>query len=294
MKRQVQKIFFKKRKNIAEFALRIAVFLATLAVCLILISIISYILFNGISRVNLKFLSEKYSESRAHEKGILPMIINTFYIIIITLAAVMPIGLGTAVWLTEYAKGRFFTKAIKFASDVLAGIPSIIFGLFGYNVFCIKLGCGTSILAGCLTMTLCTLPIAIKMTEEALRSVPESYKESAFALGANKLRVIRTIILPCALPRILTSIMLCAGKVLGESAALIYTSGMAYKMPENFFSHIFSSGRTLTLHLYQVAKQADSADSLAISFAVASVILIFSLIINLAVDLVYLLLKNKK
>lgn len=273
-----------KRVSISDIFLKALIYVCAGISIFVLIGIISYILINGLPYVSLNFITSPYSESNDQLNGILPMIINTLYIIAFTLLISIPTGISTAIYLTQYAKQNYFTRMIRFATETLSGIPSIIFGLFGYSVFCVIFRLGTSILSGCLTMTLCILPIIIRTTEEALISVPETYKEGALALGAGKLRVIMGIVVPSASSGIVTSIILATGRIIGESAALIYTSGMAYSLPKSFTSHILSSGRTLTLHLYQTAKQAYSEDSLQKAFATASVLLILVFILNIIVN----------
>lgn len=272
---------YSDKKRPSDLILTLLIYLAAGITVCILIGIILYILINGLPYVSWKFLSSPYSENNEQLKGILPMIINTLYIVWITLLIATPIGISSAIYLTQYAKQGKLVRVIRFTTEVLAGIPSIIFGLFGYTIFCIMFRLGTSILAGCLTMTICILPTIVRTTEESLLSVPSSYKEGAMALGAGKLRVIIGIVLPCSMPGILTAVILAMGRIVGESAALLYTSGMAYNMPKNFFSQILSSGRTLTLHLYQTAKQASTPDAFHIAFATASVLLILVFLLNL-------------
>ena len=272
---------YSDKKRPSDLILTLLIYFAAGVTVCILIGIILYILINGLPYVSWKFLSSTYSENNEQLKGILPMIINTLYIVGITLLIATPIGISSAIYLTQYAKQGKLVRAIRFTTEVLAGIPSIIFGLFGYTIFCIMFRLGTSILAGCLTMTICILPTIVRTTEESLLSVPSSYKEGAMALGAGKLRVIIGIVLPCSTPGILTAVILAMGRIVGESAALLYTSGMAYNMPKNFFSQILSSGRTLTLHLYQTAKQASTPDAFHIAFATASVLLILVFLLNL-------------
>ena len=289
-------ITYSKRKfKISDIILNSIVYASAIITCLLLISIVFYILSKGIRRVNWNFLSSTYSSKVNGPKGIFPMIINTFYIILITVAISFPLGLGTAIYTTQYAKSKYFKKIVSFSSDVLSGIPSIIFGFFGFQIFCVKCGLGTSIISGCLTMAICVLPTIIRTSEEALRKVPKEFKEAAYALGAKNLRVLFTVIIPTALPEIFTSMSLYVGKILGESAIFIYTVGMSYALPRGLISHIFESGSTLTIHLYQIAKQANTEDSLEITFAVSSVLLILVLLINLSTDLfLRFILKVKK
>ena len=276
----------KKKIKFSELFLKFIVYFSAILTCLFLISIVLYIVCNGIGKINWNFLTDTYSESPDGKKGILPMIINTLYIVIITMLISLPIGLGAAIYTTQYSKNKNFKKLISFSSDILSGIPSIIFGLFGYSIFCSKFKLGTSIIAGCITMAICVLPTIFRTSEEALKSVPKDFFEAAVALGARKLRIIFTIVIPSAMPQIVTAISLCIGKILGESAILLYTVGMSYSMPKGFVSHIFVSGRTLTLHLYQIARQATTGDSMSITFATASVLLILILILNLITNLI--------
>ena len=269
-----------KRKRPADTVLKVLINAAAAITVITLLGIILYILVNGIPHISWKFISTPYSEIQDDLKGILPMIINTLYIVGITLLLSAPIGISSAIYLTQYAKQGRLVKVIRFTTEVLSGIPSIIFGLFGYTVFCILFRLQTSILSGCLTMTICILPTIIRTTEESLLAVPESYKEGAMALGAGKLRVIMGIVLPCAMPGVLTAVILAMGRIVGESAALLFTSGLSYNMPSGFLDQIFASGRTLTLHLYQTAREATYPDAMNVAFATATVLLILVFILN--------------
>ena len=286
------KSLYQKKRRPSDLLLQIAINGAALLTVIVLAGIILYILINGLPYISWEFLSTSYSESPSGAKGILPMIINTLYIVVITLLIATPIGISSAIYLTQYAKQGRLVRAIRFTTEILSGIPSILFGLFGYTVFCVMFRMGTSILAGCLTMTLCILPTIVRTTEESLLAVPGSYKEGAMALGAGKLRVILGIVLPCAVPGILTAVILAMGRIVGESAALLYTSGMSYNMPKDFFGQIMNSGRTLTLHLYQTAMQATSDDAFHIAFATAAVLLVIVFLLNLLAGLVSKTLKK--
>ena len=286
------KSLYQKKRRPSDLVLKIALTGAALLPVIVLAGIILYILINGLPYISWEFLSTSYSESPSGAKGILPMIINTLYIVAITLLIATPIGISSAIYLTQYAKQGRLVRAIRFTTEILSGIPSILFGLFGYTVFCVMFRMGTSILAGCLTMTLCILPTIVRTTEESLLAVPGSYKEGAMALGAGKLRVILGIVLPCAVPGILTAVILAMGRIVGESAALLYTSGMSYNMPKDFFGQIMNSGRTLTLHLYQTAMQATSDDAFHIAFATAAVLLVIVFLLNLLAGLVSKTLKK--
>ena len=289
--RSVDSLYAKKSRP-GDTILQILIYSAAVLTVITLAGILCYILVSGVSYITWEFLSTPFSASKNGSKGILPMIINTVYIVAITLLIAVPIGISSAIYLTQYAKQGRLVKAIRFTTEVLSGIPSIIFGLFGYTVFCILFRLQISILAGCLTMTICILPTIVRTTEESLIAVPLAYKEGAMALGAGKLRVIMGIVLPCAMPGVLAAVILAMGRIVGESAALLFTSGLAYNMPRGFFEQIFSSGRTLTLHLYQTAREANTPDAMHIAFATASVLLLLIFILNRLAGLVSRALKK--
>lgn len=283
---------YRHRRRVGDTVLGALIWLASLITVLTLVGLIGYILINGLPHVSWNFLTGAYSALHKDQQGIFPMLINTLYIVVITLLIVTPIGLSSAIYLTQYARQGKLVKAIRFTTEVLSGVPSVLFGLFGFTVFCVMMGMGTSILAGCLTMSLCILPTIVRTTEESLLAVPESYKEGALALGAGKLRVVFGIVLPCAMPGVLTAVILGMGRIVGESAALIFTSGLATGMPRGFLSHIMSSGRTLTLHLYQSAREAVSPDAFQVAFSTASVLLVLVFVLNRLADLLSRLLKK--
>ncbi len=271
---------YARKKRTADTALKVLINGAAAITVVTLVGIIGYILVNGVPYLSWSFIITPYSETNDKLKGILPMLINTMYIVVITLLISAPIGISSAIYLTQYAKQGRLVKAIRFTTEVLSGIPSILFGLFGYTVFCILFRLQTSILAGSLTMAISILPTIIRTTEESLLAVPASYKEGAMALGAGKLRVVLGIVLPCAMSGVLTAVILAMGRIVGESAALLFTSGLSYNMPKGFFSQIFASGRTLTLHLYQTAREASSPDAMHIAYATAAVLLILVFLLN--------------
>ena len=285
---------FNKKFRISEILLRIFIFLSAIVILSAIIAIMAYVMTNGISKINFRFLTTGYSELSGGNKGILPMIINTFYVVILSMIISFPTGIASAVYLTQYSKFKFFNKLMSYAADILSGVPSIIFGVFGYAMFCSGFKLGTSILAGSITMAISILPTVLRTAEDALNNIPVSYKEASIALGTSRLRTIFMIILPSALPEIVVSASLCIGKIVGESAILIYTLGMSCSMPKNMFAHIFESGRTLTLHLYQIAKQANSGDSLAVAFATASVLLMFIFVLNITIDFMLKKIFHKK
>lgn len=270
----------RKKRRPKDAALKALIYLSAALTVAVLVGLIGYILINGLPYISWDFLTDTYSARNEDRQGILPMLINTLYIVVITLLIVTPIGISSAIYLTQYARQGRLVKTIRFTTEVLSGVPSVLFGLFGYTVFCSMLNMGTSILAGCLTMTICILPTIVRTTEESLLAVPESYKEGALALGAGKFRVVMGIVLPCAMPGVLTAVILGMGRIVGESAALILTSGLSTDMPKGLFSHIMNSGRTLTLHLYQTAREAVDPNAFHVAFATASVLLILAFILN--------------
>ena len=271
---------YRKTRRPGDKALAFCIYLAAALTVCILVGIIGYILVKGVPHISWSFLSTSFSALDEGRNGILPMIINTLYIVVITLLIVTPIGIASAIYLTQYARQGKLVKTIRFTTEVLSGVPSIVFGLFGYTVFCVMMGMGYTILAGCLTMTICILPTIVRTTEESLLAVPESYKEGALALGAGKTRVVLGMVLPCAMPGILTAVILGMGRIVGESAALLFTSGIATNMPDGVLSHVMSSGRTLTLHLYQTATEATDPAAFQIAYATAAVLLILVFILN--------------
>ena len=267
---------YRRPKRVTDTILLVCLWLSALLTVGILFLILGYILINGVPHITWRFLSEPYFES-TDQKGILPMIINTFYLVFLTLLIATPIGLGTAIYLTQYARQGKIVRVIRFATETLAGIPSILYGLFGFALFVSFLRLSYSILAGALTLAVMVLPTMIRTTEESLKAVPKQYKEGALALGSGKLRVVFNMILPCAMPGVLTAVVLSMGRIVGESAALLFTSGLVTHLPENVLTHVLSSGRTLTLHLYQLAMRGESLDQ---TFATGSVLLIIVFLLN--------------
>jgi len=251
----------------------------------VLVGVIGYILVNGLPHMTWDFLTTTYSAAKSGGKGILPMIINTLYVIVISLLLGTPVGIGSAIYLTQYAKQGRLVRAIRFATEVLSGIPSILFGLFGYAVFVVLFQLKLSIISGSLTMMICILPTIVRTTEEALLAVPSSYKEGAMALGTGKLRVTMGIILPCAMHGVLTGIILAMGRIVGETAALLFTVGVSGNaMPKGdnifgaLFGHVFEQGNTLALHLYNSAM--NGKDPVSVPFATASALLIMVFALN--------------
>ena len=222
---------------------------------LILIGIMGYVFARGIPNVTWSFLTTVTS-TRKGTFGILGNIVNTIYIVVLTLLIATPLGVGSAIYLNEYAKPGKLVKAIEFTTETLSGIPSIIFGLFGMVFFGITLKLEYSILTGALALTLMILPIITRTTQEALKTVPDSYRTGALGIGATKWYMIRTILLPSAMPGILRGVNLAIGRIVGESAALLFTAGSGYYLPKNWFTKIFESGGTLTIQLYLFMQKA--------------------------------------
>lgn len=251
--------------------------------------IVIYIFIESVPYFNIDILTQKPSYI-TDTIGILPDILNTIYIIVTTICFVLPLGVGAAIYTQEYAKNRTVVKTIEYAIETLAGIPSIIYGLVGMLIFCQFFNLQTSLLAGALTLTIMTLPIIIRTTQESLKTVPYSYKEGAVGLGAGKFRVICTIILPGCIDGIITGCILSIGRMLGESAALLFTAGFAHQI-NGFFDALVNSGATLTVALYIYAKEQGEFE---VAFVIAALLLALSLIINLLSTLTGKYFKSKK
>lgn len=277
----------RKNKIRALNFLMVASFVIILA---ILILIIGYILCRGIPYVTWEMLSTEPSVLK-NTYGILPNILNTFYIVIITLIIVLPIGVGAAIYLNEYARNKKIVRMIEFATETLSGIPSIIYGLAGMLIFCQFFGLGTGMLAGSMTLVIMTLPTIIRTTQESLKTVPNSYREGSLAMGAGKWHMIRTVVLPSAIDGIVTGCILAVGRVVGESAALLFTAGMANKIVS--FGRAITpgtSGASLTVALYMYAMERNQVN---VAFAIAVILLLLTFLINFAAKLVAYKLKKK-
>lgn len=269
-----------KRRAYVVFMRALMIFCTALTCALVLFMII-YVMMKGIPNLSLELLTTKpsYISDRI---GILPDILNTLYTVFATLLIVIPLGVGAAVYLTEYASNKRLVGAIEYAAETLSGIPSIIYGLVGMLVFCQFFGLKTSLLAGSLTLAIMNLPTVMRTTEESLKTVPQSYREGAFGLGAGKWRVIRTVVLPGCIDGVITGCILSVGRILGETAALLYTAGFAHAL-NGFFDGMTSSGATLTVALYVYAKEEGEFE---VAFAIASILMVLTLAINLAATLV--------
>ena len=268
------------RRRAYDLAMRSLVWLCAGLTCALLLFLIGFIFYRGFPGVTWDFLSGTSSYIK-DTIGILPNILNTLYIVLLAMALVLPLGVGAAIYLTEYAANRRVVELIEFATETLTGIPSIIFGLVGMLFFVQKMDLQAGVLAGSLTLVVMILPTIVRTTQESLKTVPNSYREGAFALGAGKWRVIRTVVLPGCVDGIVTGCILSVGRILGESAALLYTAGFAHVL-NGFFEAMSGSGATLTVALYFYAKEEGAFD---VAFAIASILMILTLAINLAATL---------
>ena len=259
--------------------MRGAMILCTALTAGLVLFLMGYVLVNGIPNISWELLSTKPSYL-TERIGILPDILNTLYIVLATLVLVLPLGVGAAIYLTEYAKNKKLVAMIEYAAETLSGIPSIIYGLVGMLLFSNNFG--TSLLAGALTLVIMNLPTVMRTTQESLKTVPQSYREGAFGLGAGKWRVIRTVVLPGCVDGVITGCILSVGRILGESAALLFTAGFAHAL-NGIVEGLTSPGATLTVALYVYAKEEGEFQ---IAFAIAAILMILTLIINLSATLV--------
>ncbi len=243
---------------------------------LLVLLLIGYVLARGLPNITWELLSTKPSYL-AGRIGILPDILNTLYLVAATLIVVLPLGVGAAVYLTEYASNKNSVSVIEYAAETLSGIPSIIYGLVGMLIFCQFLNLKTSILAGSLTLAIMNLPTILRTTQESLKTVPQSYREGAFGLGAGKWRVIRTVVLPGCVDGVITGCILAVGRIIGESAALLFTAGFAHAL--NGLAGLFAPGASLTVALYVYAKEQGEFE---VAFAIAAILMILTVAINLA------------
>lgn len=276
----MEKKLSKKRK--AYIAVMKALMAVSVGItCALTLFLIVYVLYKGIPHITFELISTKPSYLSG-KIGILPDILNTLYIILATLLVVLPLGVGAAVYLTEYAKNKKMVGIIEYAAETLSGIPSIIYGLVGMLFFCQFLNMKTSLIAGAMTLVIMNLPTVMRTTQESLKTVPQSYREGAFGLGAGKWRVIRTVVLPECVDGVVTGCILSIGRILGESAALLFTAGFAHAL-NGIFEGLTSSGATLTVALYVYAKEQGEFE---VAFAIAAILMVLTLIINLTADLV--------
>jgi len=266
-------------RTVKDTIMKMLIFLSAFITIGILVWIIGFVVTRGIKHINLAFL---FTFPKGDEGGIFPYIMNTLYMILLSLSIATPIGVLAAIYLVEYTNShpvvKFIVRVIRFATESLAGIPSIIFGLFGMLFFVIILGLSWSLLSGALTLSIMVLPTIIRTTEEALKAVPSSFREASLGLGASKLRTVYKAILPSAIPGILTGVILSVGRVVGETAAVIFTAGSAVNLMKN----LSTSGRTLSVHMYILAKEGISFD---MAYATATILLIIVFVINLSTNM---------
>ncbi|BCL71884.1 Phosphate ABC transporter, permease protein [Vibrio nigripulchritudo MADA3029] len=277
-----QAMKLKQARNFKDGVLNTFVWISAALTVGFLFWIIWYILSNGLKHVDWAFITDNYTRT-GDEQGIFPMIVSTIYMVIASIAVAAPLGIMTAIYLTEYAKvGSKLVKIIRFCTESLAGIPSIIFGLFGMTFFVAILGLGFSILSGALTLSILILPVIIRTTEEALMAVPQTYREGSYGLGASKIYTIWRLILPSAMPGILTSVILSIGRVIGESAPVFLTAGMVARIPDS----LLDSGRTLTVHLYKLTTELFTIEEWNQAYGTATVLIVVVLVINMITKLI--------
>ena len=262
-------------------AMRVFMAVSTALTCALVVFLIAYVLYKGVPNLSWKLLSTAPSYLDG-SIGILPDLLNTLYVVMATLLIVLPLGVCAAIYLTEYAANKRLVGIIEYAAETLSGIPSIIYGLVGMLFFCQFLGMKTSLWAGSMTLVIMNLPTIMRTTQESLKTVPQSYREGAFGLGAGKWRVIRTVVLPGCVDGVITGCILAVGRILGETAALLYTAGFAHTL-YGLVEGLENSGATLTVALYVYAKEQGEFE---VAFAIASILMVLTLLINLAATLV--------
>lgn len=278
------------KRKINNFLLKAIVVLASVFTVVMLVGIIGYIFMQGLPEITWEFLTT--SESFIYDTfGILPNILNTLYVILLTLAIVLPLGIGSAVYLNEYAKSKRLVRTMETAIETLAAIPSIIYGLVGMLFFGTFLGFGLSLTSGCLTLVIMILPTIVRTTQESLRTVPQSYREGAIGLGSTKWHCIRTIVLPNSLDGIVTGCILSIGRIVGESAALLFTAGLTAGVVSNIFEAYGKAGGTLSVALYLYVSERGNFDA---GFAIAAVLMTIVLVINFMTKIAQKLLKKRK
>jgi phosphate transport system permease protein len=275
-------MFVLKKRKILDGLLYATMVLAMAGVLVTLFFILGYILKSQAGFLNFSFIT-------GVEKGILPMIVTTLYLVLVSIAVALPVGIASAIFLNEYSGNSGLIRILRLAIETLAGIPSIIYGLFGLLIFCRFLNFGQSIVAGAFTLSIMILPVIIRTTEESLKSIPDTFREGSLALGATKFQTIVHVVLPSALPGIVTSVILAIGRVVGESAPVLLTVGITRNMPRT----IFESGRTLTIHLYYLTNEAVHPEDFGIAFATAAVLVILVVIINTVTKIITVNFRNK-
>lgn len=277
------------RRRLYGGVLRGLMYGSAVITCALLLFLIGYIFWRGLGHISWKLLSTQ-SSYLTDSIGILPNILNTLYIILVAMILALPIGVGAAIYLTEYAQNRYLKRIIEFATETLTGIPSILFGLVGMLFFIQLLGLQQGILAGGLTLVVMILPTIIRTTQESLKTVPQAYREGALALGAGKWHTIRTVVLPNAVDGIVTGCILAIGRIVGESAALLFTAGFGLVL-NSFAESLQSSSATLTVALYIYASERGET---GVAFAIAAILMILVFFLNRAANLAGKKLKKKK
>ena len=277
------------KRKIYGAVMQTLVRIASVAVCLLVIFMTGYVLIKGIPNISWELISSSpsYLSDRV---GILPDILNTLYIILASLVIILPLGVGAAIYLNEYAANKKIVALIEYAAETLSGIPSIIYGLVGMLFFCRFLKMKTSLIAGALTLVIMNLPTVMRTTQESLKTVPQSYREGAFGLGAGKWRTVRTVVLPDCIDGIVTGCILSVGRIIGESAALLFTAGFAHTL-NGFFDGLKNSGTTLTVSLYVYAKEQGE---FGVAFAIAAILIAITVLINLSASLVSRCFKKRR
>ena len=269
------------RRRVYDRVLRVLLYLCGVLTCALLALIIGYIFYRGIPNITWELLSSQTSYIK-DTIGILPNILNTVYLVVLAMVIVLPLGVGAAIYLTEYAANRRLVAVIEFATETLTGIPSIIVGLVGMLFFIQMLGLKTGVLAGGLTLVVMILPTIVRTTQESLKTVPNSYREGALAMGAGKWHMVRTVVLPNSVDGIITGCILAVGRIVGESAALLYTAGFGLVL-NGFITSLESSSASLTVALYVYASERGET---AVAFAIATILMLLTLVINLSANLV--------
>ena len=279
----------KRRRAAYGFVMRFLMRLCAGLTAALALFLVGYVLYKGLPNVTWKLLSTKPSYL-TDSIGILPDILNTLYVMMASLLIVLPLGVCAAIYLTEYAGNSRLSRVIEYAAETLSGIPSIIYGLVGMLVFCQFLGMQTSLMAGAMTLAIMNLPTVMRTTQESLKTVPQSYREGAFGLGAGKWRVIRTVVMPGCVDGVITGCILSIGRILGESAALLFTAGFAHAL-NGVWKGLHSAGATLTVALYVYAKEQGE---FAVAFAIAAILMILTLIVNGAAALIGAYFKRRR
>ncbi len=277
----MDKTNFALRRRAWGGMMRTLMVLCAVLTCALAVFLIAYVLVKGVPNLSWELLRTKPSYLDG-TIGILPDIISTVCMVLTTLLVVLPVGVCAAVYLTEYAQNRRLVAAIEYTAETLSGIPSIIYGLVGQMFFCQFLGMKKSLIAGAMTLVIMNLPTIMRTTQESLKTVPQSYREGAFGLGAGKWRTIRTVVLPGCVDGVITGCILAVGRILGETAALLYTAGFAHTLYSTLGETLETSGATLSVALYVYAKEQGEFD---VAFAIAAILMVLALLINLAAGL---------